>query len=237
MKLKIPPQTPVYWSDTDTLKIGFDDPLALKNIGDRELKLIDLLRKGTNKVEAISHAKVWGIAEKLTETLIQKAQIRPVKVPSVSVMGSGPLAIAMAEANYRVFSRPKGKPDFAVLVGNWAIPPNAWHKVASLGIKHLPIIHLENEVLVGPIMRPNESACIRCHFLERADKHPDLMLLAMQRAFSTLPQEIKLTPLHRMASQLATALIIQDAPHGWKVSSDLEFEKFSLDFHPGCGCR
>ncbi|MBX3312340.1 MAG: hypothetical protein KF916_05530 [Microbacteriaceae bacterium] len=236
MKLKLPPQTPVYWTDTKTLKIGFEDPLELIDVTPSELKLVDLLRKGSSPLEAASHAKAWGISDSRSEQIIAKAKPQGKTLPRVAVYGSGVLATAMSEAMSNVFPT-TDNPEVVVLVGNWAIPSNAWRKFSEAQLAHLAIIQQENEVLVGPIVRPEQTPCIRCHFLNQADKHPDLLKLVMQRAISNTKLKFELLTMHRLAAQLAVALLVQDAEYGWKIHSDLNFEKFSTPFHEECGCR
>ncbi|GEM_PF-5860810 len=236
MKLKLLPQTPVYWTDTKTIKIGFDNPLELKDVTPNELRLVDLLRKGSNSLEVASHAKAWGIPAARAEQIAGKAKALAKNLPRVTVYGSGVLATAMAEAMSNVFPT-TDNPEIVVLVGNWAIPSNAWRKFSEANLPHLAIIQQESEVIVGPIVKPGVTPCIRCHFLAQTDAHPDLLKLAMQRAISNTTQKFELLSTHRLAAQLAVALIVQDAEHGWKVREGLTFEKFSTQFHEECGCK
>lgn len=236
MKLKLLPQTPVYWTNSTTLKIGFDDPVELSDVQSNELKLIDLLRKGTSTVEVASHVKIWGIPLERAELISGKAKPVVEKIPKISVYGSGVLATAMSEAMQNVFS-PTDKTEVAVLVGNWAIPSNSWRKFSEAHIPHLAIIQQENAILVGPIVRSGITPCLRCSFLAQSDQHPDLLKLAMQRGISNTTQRLELLSAHRLAAQLALALIFQDPGHGWKVRRDLSFEKYLVNFHQECGCK
>lgn len=67
---------------------------------------------------------------------------------------------------------PTAAADLAILCARDAIPPDlgqAWHLA---GVAHLPVVLRDGEVIIGPLVLPGASVCLRCLDLHRRDRDP-----------------------------------------------------------------
>jgi hypothetical protein len=127
------------------------------------------------------------------------------RASSVAVIGDGPLVAAVegllstcgvgrvttSTGTEALFDRERRRrlPDLIVLTAYGAPSPELVDAVDRLGRPHLAVVARELTGVVGPLVRPGRTSCLRCHDLHRADRDPAWPLLAMQAAtgFPTCP--------------------------------------------------
>jgi bacteriocin biosynthesis cyclodehydratase domain-containing protein len=70
--------------------------------------------------------------------------------------------------------------DLVVLTGDRALDTDLVDSLHAGGIAHLAVAVRETTAVVGPLVLPGQSACLRCADLHRADRDPAWPLLAAQ---------------------------------------------------------
>ena len=135
-------------------------------------------------------------------------------------------------------------PDLVLLTDSLVPPPEEVAKLADAGIPHLPARVCEGTGIVGPLVEPGRSACLRCCDLHRTDDDPSWPRLATQ-----LVGQIPRPDLG--AVQACAALAVAQAmrvfspsetrPPAWNTT--LEIDNFDGQLrrqywepHPDCGC-
>jgi bacteriocin biosynthesis cyclodehydratase domain-containing protein len=117
---------------------------------------------------------------------------------TVGIVGTGRLAAAVEGLLRscgvgRVLARPdparlladapkRRAPDLILVTAYGAPVPEQVDAVARLGRPHLAVVARELAGVVGPLVRPGETACVRCLDLHRADRDPAWPLVALQAA-------------------------------------------------------
>lgn len=107
----------------------------------------------------------------------------PVNAADVTPAGAGPadIGIARAQAARRAIRRVVGEdrapvrgavPDLVVLIEPDAADAVAAQQLVARDVHHLSIVIREGSVIVGPLVRPGASACLRCLDLHRSDRDP-----------------------------------------------------------------
>ncbi len=139
-------------------------------------------------------------------------------------------------------------PDVAVVVGAGALTPTRVEEAASGAPAYLPVLWREGAAVVGPLVRPGGSACLRCLDLHRAARDPAWPQVAAQvsarvAGSRSRPEELSL------AAQTAAVAVVQvlaqldGAPAPAALSATLECSlpdgllvRRAWDPHPACGC-
>jgi hypothetical protein len=106
---------------------------------------------------------------------------------TVAVAGRGPVAAAIADlltrSGVRAWREPPGaavQADLCVLVGRQQ--PDRVAELVRLRRPHLSVLATEAIGVVGPLVRPGSTACLRCLDLARAERDPAWPLLLAQAA-------------------------------------------------------
>lgn len=184
----------------------------------------------------------------------------------VVVAGAGPLALEICALLRRAGARatligpyaggPAGvpaaqegdpAPDLAVVVGTLPLPPDAaaaWH---SAGTLHVPVAVGTSTALVGPVVHPGRTACVRCLDLGRTDLDPGwpvLLAQALPAAVGPVPEvdaETSLLALTASITAMAAlaALDGRDGATGVSLEVSLPWPEVTQRRwlpHPDCGC-
>lgn len=133
--------------------------------------------------------------------------------------------------------------DLVVTVEHHVADPVVAGRLADLGRPQLSVVVREASVLVGPLVRPGWTPCLRCVDLARADADPAWAVVAAQLVRAApLPEETSLALLGA-ALAVAAALDHVDArpPRvegaSWSVAlPDASPRLVTWDVHPECGC-
>ena len=75
-----------------------------------------------------------------------------------------------------------GAVDLVVLVEHQVANPSRHRPLVTDAVAHLSVVVREASVLVGPLVRPGRTPCLRCLDLHRTDADPDWPALATQLA-------------------------------------------------------
>jgi bacteriocin biosynthesis cyclodehydratase domain-containing protein len=112
---------------------------------------------------------------------------------TVQIRGDGPIADLVADLLTRsglaatsgnAGRRPDCLPDLTVLVGHQ--PPDQVAELHRRGLAHLLVCVSEAIGVVGPLVRPGVTACLRCLDLARTDRDPAWPLILAQLRGSRL---------------------------------------------------
>jgi hypothetical protein len=136
------------------------------------------------------------------------------------------------------------RPDLLVLVSHGGVDPRRTETLLREDVPHLAVVLRERAAVVGPLVRPGSSACLRCLDLHRRDRDPEWPRLVPQ--LPGVAQGGEETALAALASSMATAQALahldeQVAP----ASVDATIEMSLPDglaavrpwsTHPECGC-
>ena len=136
-------------------------------------------------------------------------------------------------------------PDLVVLTGP-ALPDLAGGLMRDR-VPHLATWTGEAIGVIGPLVRPGRSACLRCVHLRKADADPAWPKIAAQATFARATPPACDTVLAATAAALAAAqaLALIDRGHGVPVTvngtlevvlPDWQWRRRTWPPHPACGC-
>lgn len=115
---------------------------------------------------------------------------------------------------------------------------------------HLSVSVFGERALVGPMVVPGQTSCLRCRHLHRLDADPGWSMVSLHLVSAT--KRIPVPPLDRLLVQLAAvraALMVRqwvDDPHRPQLWADFAWEvwlpaglvqRVERPPHPLCGCR
>lgn len=135
--------------------------------------------------------------------------------------------------------------DLVVLVEHGVADPVRYRTLVDDDIAHLSVVVREASVLVGPLVVPGRTACLRCADLHRADRDPAWAVLAAQLAGSGRGPSGEETSMAAVAAALAAAQVLAhlDGRPGAVLDASLEIRlpdlvpgRVSRPVHPDCGC-
>ncbi|AXK88129.1 MULTISPECIES: TOMM precursor leader peptide-binding protein [Nocardia] len=229
------------------------------------LRLLDGLR---TRPEILWEAERGGIAAERAGALLDEIDAagllrapreRPRDVRIVRVHGLGPLSDAVTAGlrglgvraarsrGYRP-EKPAGgtHADLVVLTDTVVVDPRL---VADLVIHRVPHIHVrvrDGKGIVGPLVLPGATSCLRCADLTKADYDPDWPHLAAQlldRVGHASPAAVAATAA--LALGELEAIVegsARRAPATLDATLELDLDTYQLhhrpwDPHPRCGCR
>lgn len=138
---------------------------------------------------------------------------------------------------------PGGAVDVVVLVEHHVADPVRHRPLVTDGTAHLSVVAREASVLVGPLVCPGRTPCLRCLDLHRTDADPDWPAVAAQLA-TRGPDAVE-TLLAAVAAPLAAAqvLAVLDGRASPLAGATLEValpdavpRLARWDPHPECGC-
>lgn len=152
--------------------------------------------------------------------------------PDVLVCGSG--------------AEQQGTVDLVIICTRDAVAPHEGREWHTAGIPHLPVVLRPDEAVIGPLVRPGETACLACLDLHRRDRDKawPRLLTQLSSPLHELAPTVDETPTRAAAVASFVALIAleslrPDAPSGvsWQVTlpwPDLRTRVWEP--HPRCGC-
>lgn len=198
------PATPVLSRPDGTVQVGWDPRRAVvvhPPPGLATAVLADLLRalQGAPTVaELAALAAGQGaepilvtdlVAHLLTAGVIAKADAAATRSAAIRVHGDGPLADLLLSAlrcsgarvshTIRTHASPAAA-DLAVLTDYLVADPRVARDLHEAGIAHLPVRVRDGAGLVGPLVIPGVTSCLRCADLHRSDADPAWPAIATQ---------------------------------------------------------
>lgn len=161
-----------------------------------------------------------------------------------------PARTATADALLRVAPEvdtravPPAEADLLVLVGAPdPVPAGALTDVLDR-VGQLPVWVRDGTVVVGPLVRPGRSACLRCVHLHRRDRDPHWSVLSAQLCTTVDPVEPCETTTLTMGAALAAEQVLAELDgadpdalgRSLEVSAPAEIRRRAWPPHPECGC-
>jgi len=138
-------------------------------------------------------------------------------------------------------------PDLVVLVERAAADPTRGDRLLAADLPHLSVVVRETSVVIGPLVVPGRSACLRCLDLHRTERDPQWPLVLAQLlapADRRVPHEE--TALAQVAAGVTALQVLGHLDgHGAPacVGATLEVElpdglacRRPWPAHPSCGC-
>lgn len=155
------------------------------------------------------------------------------------------IASAVRKANPATrVSRASGDADLVVLSDAVVPAPEILHELVGAQVTHLPVRVREGTGIVGPLVVPGRSSCLRCADLHRTDRDACWPLVASQLAGQG--QSADLSSIQATAAlatgQVLRALTGTDAPPPtWNATLEIHSYDGVLRHrpwppHPHCGC-
>lgn len=138
---------------------------------------------------------------------------------------------------------PRAEADLVVLVEHHVADPARHRPLVTDGVAHLSVVVREASLLVGPLVRPGRTPCLRCLDCHRADADPAWPRLAAQLAVR--PEEQEETVLATVGAALAAAQAVAavDGRTAPVEGATLEValpdavpRRTEWSPHPACGC-
>ena len=246
MFVQIDPTIPVVWRTHDTVQIGIDPVrVVLEHIDDSTARALGELIKGT------STRRLSGLlgAARSAELRMVVASVlgvrRGIPLPRVGVIGRTESTRMLAEMCAPAFAAVVVAPqstdidpitvDSVVLVSDFVVSPMDVQPWLGGDIDHLTVVFTESSALVGPLVRPGQSACVSCVELERVDHDPAWSAIAPQVWTRTAYPTRAL--LAHAASEVLSMMVA-----GSGYSTRIDAETFARVIrphavHPQCGCQ
>jgi bacteriocin biosynthesis cyclodehydratase domain-containing protein len=144
---------------------------------------------------AVDTAAVNDLVASLAEAGIVTTDSRPADLPvrrtSIRIHGRGPLSDLMAGALRCSGARVRNSSlshagvnprntDLVILADNLIADPRVVRALHDAGVPHLPVRVRDGTGLVGPLVIPGATSCLRCADLHRSDKDAAWPALAAQ---------------------------------------------------------
>ena len=189
--------------------------------------------------------------------------VRPVDPSPVAHADTGPGALDPAEAGRRrqdavvraiqrltpaarVAPAAHSRPDLVVLAPTERYPVELLEQLVAAGLPHLAVRTAGDEALVGPLVLPGRTPCVRCADLRRGESDPGwaryLAQLGPPRPGELPPCDTPLA-LSAVACAVQTALNFLDGDVPAALGAVLRLEpdscaaeRIEVRPHPACGC-
>jgi hypothetical protein len=139
------------------------------------------------------------------------------------------------------------RPDLIVLIEHGAANATSAGRLVSVDQPHLSVVIREDDVVVGPLVRPGAGPCLRCLDLHRGDRDPawpSVLAQVLRPATGTLhPEETAVSTLAAGLVTLQVLAHLDGTAEPATLGATLEIElpdgliaRRSWPAHPRCGC-
>ncbi|PRC44804.1 cyclodehydratase, partial [Mycobacterium sp. ITM-2017-0098] len=146
------------------------------------------------QVVAASHGADTSVVPDLVTHLVERGVVKAaprthVRAASIRVHGIGPLSDLLTTSlrcsNVRVSTSTRtnastGRADLVVLTDYLVADPRLVRDLHDAGVAHLPVRVRDGTGLVGPLVIPGTTSCLRCADLHRSDRDAAWPALAAQ---------------------------------------------------------
>ncbi|MGH3979032.1 MAG: hypothetical protein ACRDRZ_08545 [Pseudonocardiaceae bacterium] len=141
----------------------------------------------------------------------------------------------------------RGEPDVAVLADAVVPAPASALDLVVARTPHLAVYAHEGVAVIGPLVLPGRSACLRCVQLRRGDADPAWPKLAAQLSSAVPSADLGCTQVaaamavEQVLAVLAGPVTGLDAPPTWNATLELDpvrglLHRREWAAHPRCGC-
>lgn len=137
-------------------------------------------------------------------------------------------------------------PELVILAPTGPVIPPEW-LAETRDVEHLPVVVRETTALIGPLVVPGRTPCLRCVELARSDRDPawpslTAQLLGMSRRAE--PCDVTLATFAAALTVMQALTRLDGAPAASPATgavlefglSDLRLRRRAVTAHPGCGC-
>lgn len=246
MFVQIDPTIPVVWRTHNSAQAGIDPiRVRLDDIDDVTARALGDLVKGTS-TQRLSALLGANRSVALRQLLAPILGLRPgIPLPRVAVVGRTPSTRILAEICAPAFSTTSVVThstdvdpitvDAVILVSDFVVSPMDVQPWLGGDIDHLTVVFSESSAVVGPLVRPGQSACVTCVELDRIDNDPAWSAIAPQ-VWSRTAYPTRALVAHAASEVLS----VMSAGSGY--STRIDGETFSRVIrphavHPRCGCQ
>lgn len=255
------PHVSMLWRGPETLQVGLD-PCRAAALHGVSPGLPGLLRgmRGTASAEVVTaQAQLVGLDDELARAraLLSAAGMLDSADPNlawssawVEVLGDGAVAERVAAGlsaagvgRCSVATEPTAsQPDLVVVAPDQGRGLSHAHLLLGAGTPHLWAHARDGRAVVGPLVAPGRSSCLRCHDLHRCDTDPawPTLALAWEQARFPAPTQATVFLLAGLAVRQALAWLRGARPAVLDATleeqPDGEVLRRRWPVHPGCGC-
>jgi hypothetical protein len=244
--VQIDPTIPVVWRSHHTPQAGID-PVRVRfdDVDDVTARALGDLVKGTStqRLTALLGAdRSVALRQRLAPVLGSRPGI---PLPRVAVVGRTDATRILADRCAPAFSATTVvthstdvdpmSVDVVVLVSDFVVSPMDVQPWLGGDIDHLTVVFTESSAVIGPLVRPGQSACVTCVELERIDADPAWSAIAPQ-VWSRIAYPTRALIAHAASEVLA----VMTAGSGYSTRIDGEtFDRVIRPHavHPRCGCQ
>jgi hypothetical protein len=256
--IELDPADPVLWRDERHVQIGIARPVCtLEDPPAWQLELLRVLAHGVAPGQIAGLATALGgdpsdaaaLVSRLGAALREVATVPEVsllvteRVPHAAVLG---VYDALADTGFapvrRTASEAARLPEaIAVIVSTSLVPPHLVHELVAADIVHVPLVLDSESAVVGPAVRPGETACLACLWAHETDRDPAWPTLASQLIGRTLvdppTRSIAGSAASLVARVLAGVAPASGRSRSVEVSRDGRRRWRSHALHAECLCR
>ncbi len=140
-----------------------------------------------------------------------------------------------------------GAPDMVVLTDSLVPPPQLLNTLMLEGTQHLVVRTREGTAVIGPLVVPGRTSCVRCTHLHRTDRDAGWPAVATQLADRTQPSDVTSAALcaSLAVGQVLAALdpveVGLSPPTTWNAALEANpqlglLERVDHPPHPACTC-
>lgn len=252
------PAMPVLSRPDGVVQVGWDprravlvrppSGLTTAALGDllRALQAGATLAQVQGLAEGVDAAAVADLLRGLVDAGVVKALPRPrTRSASIRIHGRGPLsdlltsALRCSGARIKHSNQPHaaataGKTDLVVLSDSLVADPRMLRELHSARIPHLPVRVRDGSGLVGPLVVPGVTSCLRCADLHRSDRDASWPAVAAQlrdtvgtadRATVLATAALALNQVDRVIAAVRDGVKVDRCPHPPStLDTTLEFD-------------
>lgn len=244
--VQINPSVPLVWRDHSTAQAGIDPVLVrFDDVDDATARALGELVKGTSTTRLAALLGPRKSAELQAHCGPALEPSLEPSLPRVAVIGKHPHTTLIAGVLVGVTSgivccdSTEGIDvstfDVAVLVSNFVVSPIDSQPWLAHDVPHVPVVFTESGAVIGPLVRPGESACLSCVELHRLDK---------DAAWGAIAPQVwgrPVTVSSALATRAAACLVSVLSEPAGRVThlSGRTFTKrvTTSSHHPRCACQ
>lgn len=275
MVYQLDPTVPRVWRSPHALQFGVERPrLVLDPLDAAGERMVSALAGGVAIGALRLIARSAGAEPSAADALL--ARLEPVLVPGAAARdagardaivvldGTGPTAARvltlLREAGVDVRSGLSAddpavdEAAAAIVIASFAVAPYRHQRWLRRDIPHIAVVFGDAGATVGPLVRPGETACLRCLDLHRRDRDPAWPALAAQLHTRPAPGESELVCGAVASATAAVVLAALDEqrtkrpavraaepPSSTATASRYDagsarWTEFGWEPHPECGC-
>jgi len=264
---RIDGRLPLLWRTPTDIQLGFAEPRAiLTDLTPAQEYVVSALHAGVSDHSLRALGAQRGMSDHDLSALLtlvgpalesSRGAVRPDVAVDGAGLGAARIAHTMAEASFNVI--PAGVLEIdtertplsatepgeettpvAVVVATMVLAPERCGRWLRRGVRHLPVVWLDTEVYVGPLIEPGITACWHCIEMARCDVDPARRALVTQVAGRPAATETNLIT-QEVALRVARWLDASDAPLGGTAlvfrASTGRWRREATTPHAGCSCH